>query len=262
MYRFIILITVLLTAAVNADSARSLVEQGNQLYADQQFDSAIEKYTRASEDAHNGPVPDFNKANSLYRLENFQEAIDNYKKAAAESSDKNVIAAAKYNLGNSFFQKALQNQQAEPEKTLDDMKTSIGYFRDVLDIDPANPNAAQNIEVAKTVYKQIKEQQQQDQQQQQEGDEQDKDKQDQSQQDSQDPQQQDKQDQSQQQGDQKDQQDQQQQQEQQEGQEQQPMEQQMAPDATAQQILDKEKQRKKERQILQSSGFQKVEKDW
>jgi tetratricopeptide (TPR) repeat protein len=35
-----------------------------------------------------------------------------------------------------------------------------------------------------------------------------------------------------------------------------------APDATAQEILDKEQQEKKQRQILQSADYQKVEKDW
>lgn len=35
-----------------------------------------------------------------------------------------------------------------------------------------------------------------------------------------------------------------------------------APDTTAQEILDKEQQEKKQRQILQRGGYQKVEKDW
>ncbi len=35
-----------------------------------------------------------------------------------------------------------------------------------------------------------------------------------------------------------------------------------APDATAQEILDKEQNEKKQRQILQRAGYQKVEKDW
>ena len=45
---------------------------------------------------------------------------------------------------------------------------------------------------------------------------------------------------------------------------QQQQEQQAAPmtDATAQEILDKEQREKKQRQILQRSGYQKVEKDW
>ena len=262
MYKLNILIIILLAANVSAESARSLVEKGNQLYADRQFDSAIEIYAQAAEDAPKSPVPEFNTANSLYRLESFNDAIDRYKQVAAGSSDKRIVADAKYNLGNSFFQKALKNQQTEPEKTLEDMKTSIGYFRDVLDIDSANQNAAQNIEVAKAAYKQIEEQQQQQQDQQQEnkdGDNQDEQEQDeQQQQDSQDNQ--DKSEQ--QQGEQQDQQQPQDQQQQDQQQPQEPKEQPMAPDATAQQILDKEKQQKKERQILQSLGFQKVEKDW
>ncbi len=254
----ILLIIVVAASSAWAESGRSLVEQGNQLYAEEQFDGAIEKYTLASEDIPQSPVPEFNKANSLYKLGSFQDAIEYYKQVAADSSDKKMVSAAKYNLGNSFFQKALKNQQTEPEKTLEDMKTSIGYFRDVLDVDSDNRKAAQNIEVAKAAYKQIKEQQQQDQQQEnnegeKQGDQQQDDQQQQGDQDQSDQQQ-----------------DQQQNQQQQQGQEpsdqqqqpQEPQEQPMRPDATAQQILDKEKHQKKERQILQSLGLEKVEKDW
>ena len=258
MYRSIVLIIIIASANVSAESARSLVEKGNQLYAEQQFDSAIEIYAQAAEDAPKSDVPEFNTANSLYRLESFNDAIDRYKQVAAGSSDERIVADAKYNLGNSFFQKALKNQQTEPEKTLEDMKTSIGYFRDVLDIDSANPNAAQNIEVAKAAYKQIKEQQQQQQQDQQQ---ENKDGESQDEQQPQDSQEQSDQQQDQQQNQQQQQQD-QEQSDQQQQQPQEPKEQPMAPDATAQQILDKEKQQKKERQILQSLGFQKVEKDW
>ena len=45
-------------------------------------------------------------------------------------------------------------------------------------------------------------------------------------------------------------------------QEQQEQQKQAAPDATAQEILDKEQEQKKKRQILQRRGWQKVEKDW
>ena len=262
VYRIIALIIVVLAANAGAESVHSLIEQGNRLYADEQFDVAIERYAQAAEDVPRSPVPKFNTANSLYRLEKLDEAIENYKQAAAGSSEREVIAAAKYNLGNSFFQRALKNRQTEPEKTLEDIKTSIGFFRDALNIAPDNPNAAQNIEVAKTTYKQIKEQQQQ-QQENQESNSQDKDKQDQDQQQqqSQDGDQKDK-DKQEQQGDQQQQEQQQDQRESEQGQPTEPMEKQMAPDATAQQILDKEKQQKKERRILQSFGFQKVEKDW
>jgi len=263
VYKIIILFMLVVTANAAAGSVRSNVDEGNDLYWQGQFDAAIEKYDQAIDDPKERPEPKFNKANSLYKLEDIQKAIELYKQVAASSSDQKIAADAKYNLGNSFLQKAMKGQQAEPGKTLEDVKTSIGYFRDALDMAPDNAKAAQNIEAAKAFYKQLKQQQQEQQQDQQKNDQQQDDQQqDQQEQDKQNQQQQDQQEQ--------DKQDDQQQDRQQEPQDQQAeqdrsqprQQQQMAPDETAQQILEKEQQQKKERQILQSSGWQKVEKDW
>ena len=207
-----------------------------------------------------------NKANSLYKLEDIQKAIELYKQIAASSSDQKIAADAKYNLGNSFLQKAMKGQQSEPDKTLEDVKTSISYFRDALDMAPDNAYAAQNIETAKAFYKQLKQQQQQ----------QDSQKNDQQQDKQQDDQQQEQQQQDQQEQDQQEQEKQEKQKDQQQDKQQEPQDQQpeqdqpqpqqqqqeMTPDETAQQILEKVQQQKKERQIMQSSGWQKVEKDW
>ncbi|MBN1457306.1 MAG: tetratricopeptide repeat protein [Sedimentisphaerales bacterium] len=279
VYKTIVMLILAVTANAAAESVRSKVDKGNELYRQGEFNAAIEKYDQAIADPQERPEPKFNKANSLYKLEDIEKAIELYKQIAASSSDPKIAADAKYNLGNSFFQKAMKDQQAEPDKTLDDVKTSISYFRDALDMAPENADAAQNIETAKALYKQLKQQQQQQQQDknsQKNDDQQDQKQQDQQQQDKQDQQdkqedkqqdQQDKQeDQQQQQQQQQDKQEEQQQQQpedQQSGQDQsQPQQQEMAPDETAQQILEKEQQQKKERQILQSSGWQKVEKDW
>jgi hypothetical protein len=51
-------------------------------------------------------------------------------------------------------------------------------------------------------------------------------------------------------------------QDQQKKQQQEDRQQQVAPDTTAQEILDKEQRQRKERQILQPGSWQKVEKDW
>jgi Ca-activated chloride channel family protein len=90
-----------------------------------------------------------------------------------------LVAKAKYNLGNCFFQRGSKQRDSDLQKALDDMKTSIDYWRQVLDLDPKNEKAARNIEVARLTIKdlldQLKKQQEQqknqkDQQQQQQQD--------------------------------------------------------------------------------------------
>lgn len=237
---------MLLVHPVFAESARDLLRQGNKLYASGQFGDAISQYDQALVENPQATEPKFNKANSYYRLDDLAKAIDLYKEVAAEAKDMKLVAKAKYNLGNTFFGQGMKQRDSNLQKALEDLQTSISYWRQTLDIDSENQNAARNIEVARLIIKDIidqinKQKEEQDQQQQ------DQQQQDQQQQ-GQDPNQPDSQ----------------QPQEQQADQEEQKQEEKQAkqPDATAQEILDNEQRQKEKRQILQSQGWQKVEKDW
>ena len=241
-----VLPALLLVRPVRADSARDFLRQGNKLYAGEKFNDAITQYDQALVENPQAPEPKFNKANSYYRLDDLAKAIDLYKEVAAESKDMKLVARAKYNLGNTFFGQGMKQRDSNLQKALEDLQTSISYWRQTLDIEPENQNAARNMEVARLIIKDIidqinKQKEEQDQQQQ------DQQQQDQQQQ-GQDPNQPDSQ----------------QPQEQQADQEEQKQEEKQAkqPDATAQEILDNEQRQKEKRQILQSQGWQKVEKDW
>ena len=259
----IILAALLPVRNVCADSARDLLNQGNRLYESDKFNDAVTKYDQALVESPQAPEPKFNKANSYYRLGDFARATDLYKQAAAEAKDMKLVAKAKYNLGNAFFQQGIKQRDSNLQKALEDLQTGIGFWRQSLDIEPENDNAARNIEVARLIIKDIidqinKQNQQQDQQQdqqqqqqnQQQNQQQGQQQQQQDQQQGQDPNQPNQQ--------QQDKQDQQQDQQQPKKEE----KQEPKPDATAQEILDNEQRQKEKRQIFQSRGWQKVEKDW
>jgi Ca-activated chloride channel family protein len=251
-----VLPALLLVRPVRADSARDFLRQGNKLYAGEEFNDAITQYDQALVENPQAPEPKFNKANSYYRLDDLAKAIDLYKEVAAESKDMKLVARAKYNLGNTFFGQGMKQRDSNLQKALEDLQTSIGYWRQTLDIEPENQNAARNIEVARLIIKDIidqinKQKQEQDKQQNQQQDQQQQGQQQQDQQQGQDPNQPPSQQQ-------------QPQQEQEAGKEEQKKEEKQVqpPDATAQEILDNEQRQKEKRQILQSRGWQKVEKDW
>ena len=253
----IFLIALLVFAAIQtvyADSARNLLRRGNKLYASEKFNDAITHYDQAIVENPRAAEPKFNKANSCYRLDDLAEAIDLYKAVAAEAKDMKLVAGAKYNLGNTFFQQGMKQRDSNLQKAVEDLQTGISYWRQCLDIEPENENAARNIEVARLIIKDIIDQinkqkdqqdkQQQDQQQQAQQQQQDQQQgQDPNQPPSQQPQPQ---------------------QEQEAGQEEQEKEEKQAQprDATAQEILDNEQRQKEKRQIFQRRGWQKVEKDW
>ena len=138
-----------------ADSSREMLRQGNRLYGDNQFAEAVNKYNDALVEQPQAVEPKFNKANSYYRLDDLTEAMDLYQQVAAESKDMSLVAKAKYNLGNCYFQRGAKQGDSNLQKALEDMQTSIATWRQVLDLDPQNKKAARNIEVARLTIKDI-----------------------------------------------------------------------------------------------------------
>jgi len=263
----------LATSTAEAGPARQMLQQGNRLYGDGQYTDAINKYNEALVEQPQALEPKFNKANGYYRMDDLGEAIDLYQEVATGSKDMALVAKAKYNLGNCFFQRGSKQRDSDLQKALEDMRTSITYWRQALDIDPKNEKAARNIEVARLTIKDILDQlkqQQKDQQnqkdqqkQQQQQDQKQQQNQSQSKQDPnqpQDPNQaksaQPKPDPNQAQPKQQSAED------QQDKQQAQPQEQQVAPDAAAQEIIDREQQQKKDRDALQRARYREVDKDW
>ncbi len=257
------LLVLAIAQAAFADSARVSTSQGNKLYKQGSFNEAINSYDQALLDAPGALEPKFNQANSYYRLDDLSKAMDLYRQVAAESKDMKVVAKAKYNLGNSYFQQGSKQKDSDLQKAIDDLKTAIGSWRSVLDIEPENKKAAKNIEVARLLIKDLLDQLNKQQQQQDPNQPQDPNQQQQSpQQDPNQPQDQQQQQTAGQDPNQPQDPNQSQDQQKKQQQEDEKQQQQAAPDTTAQEILDKEQRRRKERQFLQRGPWQKVEKDW
>jgi Ca-activated chloride channel family protein len=251
----VVVLAILLAACVplRADSVREMLQEGNRLYGSEQYTDAINKYNEVLIERPQAPEPKFNKANGYYRLDDLGEAMDLYREAAAESKDMSLVAKAKYNLGNCFFQQGSKQRDSDLQKALEDMKTSITYWRQVLDIDPKNEKAARNIEVARLTIKDILDQlkqQQKDQQQDPNQPSQQQPDQGQPQNQTQPPQ------------DPNQAQDPNQPQDPNDQMEEQQRQQKVVPDATAQEIIDTEQRQKQERQIQQRARYREVEKDW
>ena len=260
-----VLLVLLFMKTAFGKSAELSLRQGNKLYTQGNFNEAINKYDQALIEKPQALEPKFNKANSYYRLDDLTKSLDLYREVAADSKDMKLVTKAKYNLGNCYFQQGSKQKDSNLQKALEDLQTSISYWRQVLDIEPENEKAARNIEVARLIIKDIIDQLNK-QKQQQKGSRQDpnqpqqqQDKQEQPEPQSTDPNQQEQQQQQT-----TSQQDPNEQQEQQpEQQREQPQQEQTTtPDTTAQEILDKEQRQRKMRQMLQRPRWQKVEKDW
>lgn len=165
----IVMSLVLITAQiVSAGSVYNTVRQANKLYDNGHFNEAIKEYDQALIDQPQMLEPKFNKADCYFQLDDLTEAINLYNEVAAGSKDMKLAAKAKYNLGNSYFQRGSKQKDSNLQKALEDLQTSIVCWRSAMEINPENKNAAKNIEVARLIIKDIidqinkqKEQQQQ-----------------------------------------------------------------------------------------------------
>lgn len=148
----------ILSQTASADSPSKINTFANDLYKQGKFDQALQQYDQALSQTPQAYEPKFNKADSYYRLNDLRQAADLYRQVADESKDQKLIAMSKYNLGNCDFQQGTKLKDSDPKKAIENFKTAISNWRAVLDNDPKNQKAANNIEVARLTIKDIIEQ--------------------------------------------------------------------------------------------------------
>jgi tetratricopeptide (TPR) repeat protein len=163
------LLMILMIGAVQAKSIKKQIAEGNVHYQQGNYEQAAETYEQVLKEDPQIAEAQFNRANVFYRQKKFDAAIDAYQKAAVQGTDPDLVSKAKYNLGNSYFNRGLE-QQGEPEKAIESFEVGIDFWRQAQQLRPGEPAVARNIEVARLTIQQLKqllEQQKQQQQQEQ-----------------------------------------------------------------------------------------------
>jgi Ca-activated chloride channel family protein len=161
MKKLFVLIPILLLAALAltgcGQSAEKLNNEGNEAFAEQDYDGALTAYLQAQEDAPKLAEPHYNAANAHYRQEDYEQAQQKLERAlVGEESQDDLDQNSYYNLGNTFF----QAQQYE---------AAIEAYIEALRLNPDDLETKQNLELA---LRQLQQQQQEQQQQGQQQDEQ------------------------------------------------------------------------------------------
>jgi len=171
-----------------AESAASLVREGNRHYATSRYDRAQAVYEQALALDADCLEARYNRACAAYQQEQYDQAIEEYKAVAAQSEEPELAVRAKYNLGNSYFQRGRATAEQNPQAALKDMERAVEAWRQVQQMRPEHPHVDRNIEVGRLWMRELREridrqqqqnrkdgdQDQQSQQQQSPGDEQDK----------------------------------------------------------------------------------------
>lgn len=169
-----------LTGVAMADEpdARLLVERANVAYANEDYATALEGYRQAEVTQPESPELAYDRGLAHYRLGEFAEARD-YFNRALRTRDLSLEAKAKFNLGNVAYASALE-KLSDLQEAIDLLKTSMGQYRDTLELTPDDDDAKANIQTAHLLIKDLldKLKKQQEEQEQQQGD-QDQEQQDQ-----------------------------------------------------------------------------------
>lgn len=141
---------VLIACSISyAQSVRSLVNGGNEMFEKKQYADAEVEYRKSLEKDKDLMEGSYNLGNAVHKQQRFDEAIQNYHQALGKTTDKNLQSQIYYNMGNSYFE-GKQYQE------------SINSYKRALKLNPNDDDAKYNLAYA---YKKLQEQQQQQQQQ-------------------------------------------------------------------------------------------------
>ena len=137
-FLFLVLFLVFSTG-LHADTARSRVKKGNEAFANKKFDNALNKYQDALLKNPESPLIHFNVGDALYKKKNYKDALKSYQKSL-NSKDIHVQEQAYYNLGNCLYKMAK-------------LPESILSYKDALKLDPNDHDAKYNLEYVRRKLK-------------------------------------------------------------------------------------------------------------
>lgn len=123
-------------------------KKGNEHYAKEEYNDALEAYQNALVEEPDSPQLHFNVGNVLYRAQQYGDAIEHYRKGLS-ARDPSFLENVHYNIGNAQFQ---QGQWSE----------ALESYKEALKLDPNDVEAKFNLELTQI---KLKEQSQQPQQQ-------------------------------------------------------------------------------------------------
>jgi tetratricopeptide (TPR) repeat protein len=134
-----IIIFVLFHNHLFGESIRKKVKEGNELYYEEKYNEALNKYQNAIIDDPQSPEIHFNLGNSHYKIKKYDESLKEYEKLL---SVPDIMFQSKvyYNIGNTLFR---SGKIAE----------SILSYKKALELNPNDIDAKFNLEFARNFLK-------------------------------------------------------------------------------------------------------------
>ncbi|MFT5467568.1 MAG: Ca-activated chloride channel family protein [Verrucomicrobiales bacterium] len=156
------LVSLIFVSGGFAASPSELVSRGNEAYESGDFEEAVSQYKTAAVKAPEIAEVAFNLGAAHYRKGEFSDAIDAFKEASVATENPGLSSRAKYNLGNCAYRQAQAAQEEDVDRALVFCESSIRNYRDSYGLDRTFKDAAENMEMARILYRQLLDQKQQE----------------------------------------------------------------------------------------------------
>ena len=131
------------------------VGRGNALFDQQDYAAALEAYTAAAAQLPDSPEVVYNQGVTHYALGDYGEAERLFRQVDRTAQDLGLVAAARYNLGNSKFQQGMAQRESNVQQALSALQASVAFYQGALELTPDDREAARNIEVVRLAIKDI-----------------------------------------------------------------------------------------------------------
>ena len=131
------------------------VGRGNALFDRQDYAAALEAYTAAADQLPDSPEVVYNQGVTHYALGDYGEAERLFRQVGRTARDLELVAAARYNLGNSKFQQGMAQRESDLRQALSALQASVAFYQGALELTPHDREAARNIEVVRLAIKDI-----------------------------------------------------------------------------------------------------------
>lgn len=128
-----VMVLVVITVLKSNATVPGLINEGNKLYGNENYEAAAEIYKKAL-NKKELPLIYYNLGNTAFKLKEYRQALDYYNKVL-NAADKNLKQKTLYNMGNTEYKREKISKAAE-------------YWKDALILDSKDEEARHNLLVA------------------------------------------------------------------------------------------------------------------
>jgi Ca-activated chloride channel family protein len=141
---------------------KAFCSRGEEAFEQGDYLQASEYYREKLEKSPNDPELHYNYGTAAFKNNMYDDAIEAFTKAL-KSDNIELQEKAYYNRGNSYYQKGVESQQADPKATVSQWKQALSSLQSALELDPDEADARHNHEIIKKRLEELEKQQQQNQ---------------------------------------------------------------------------------------------------